>query len=132
MSTGKRGCAALAVITVAIVLTALAASGEMPNVHALGLSEALATATTPIGATAKTETTETAPATTEVTKTVTETVTVTATKTFYSIVTFTRTTATMIEYYGPMTFILLFVIMALTVALGFSLRRYRKLVSSSK
>ena len=132
MSTEKQGRIALAIITIAVVLTALAASGGVPNVHALSLSGAVVTAITPTNTATKTKTIQTASARVEITKTVTETITVTVTKTFYSIVTFTQTTATMIEYYGPMTFILLFVIMALTVALGFSLRKYRRLVSGSK
>ncbi len=132
MNAGKRGYVALAVITVAIVLTALATSGSvLLNVHASSLRGALASTASSAGTGTKATTIQTASAKVEVTKTVTETITVTATKTFYSIITFTQTTAQPIEYYGPMTFILLFIIMALTVALGFSLRRCRKLASST-
>ena len=120
----KWGSVALIIAAVAVISTALATSGMVVNVCASDLSNVLAKTTTTANTTVST------PVTTTVTKTVTETVT--ATKTFYSVITYTLTTAKMIEYYGTKTFILLFVIMALTVALGFSLRRYKKLVSSTQ
>ena len=116
-------------LALAIVLTSLIAPGGMCAVLA---SEAGESPTTPVSTVTGSESPPPQNAT-AITETVTETISITITKTmtFYSVITHTRTTAAMIEYYGPMTFILLFLVMALTVALGFALRKCRRLSSSS-
>ena len=117
-------------LALAIVLTSLIAPGGMCAVLA---SEAGESPTTPASTVTGLESPPPQNAT-AVTETVTETIstTITKTMTFYSVITHTQTIPeAVVEYYGPMTFILLFMVMALTVALGFALRKCRRLPSTS-
>jgi len=110
-------------IALAVVIVGLTAQGIVCMVHASGGGES---PTTPAGTPTSNETT--------VTETVTTTVstTITKTMTYYSVITHTQEVpAAVIEYYGPMTYILLFLVMALTVALGFALKKCRSSSSTS-
>ena len=110
-------------IALAVVIVGLTAHGIVYTAHASGAGES---PTTPVGTPTSNETT--------VTETVTTTVstTITKTMTYYSVITHTQEVpAAVIEYYGPMTYFLLFLIMALTVALGFALKKCRSSSSTS-